>query len=150
MSKWRNLLHHVTRSLSELLKVIQLPALVIELTFRTTETEHDKETLARIGLEPVRLFALGFLGTKVQLHAPVVIRLILSLRPTEANLFFRCLSCNDGYIPCLQARRRGYNQGRVNIRQFSNRGWRQVVAVFFPVPVEFFHPRLQALPLFIR
>jgi len=63
---------------------------------------------------------------------------------------FRCLSCSDGYIPGLQARRRGYKQGRVNIRQFSNRGWRQVVAVFFPVPMEFFHPRLQALPLFIR
>jgi len=68
----------------------------------------------------------------------------------SANLFLRCLSCGDGDIACLQARRGGYNQGRVNLRQFSDRRWRQIVAVFFPVPVEFFHARLQALPLLIR
>lgn len=68
----------------------------------------------------------------------------------SANLFSRGLSCGDGYIPCLQSRGRGDKQGGVNVGQFSNRGRRQVVAILLPVAVNFFHPRLQALPLLIR
>ena len=63
---------------------------------------------------------------------------------------FSGLACDDRYVPRLQSRRRVDNQGGVHVGQFSNGGRWKVVAVVLPVSVEFFHPRLQAVPLVIR
>ena len=76
--------------------------------------------------------------------------LIQCLSNLHNNLFFRRLPGGDRHIPRLQTWRRLYHQSRVNLRQFANRRWRQIVAIFSLVPMELFHPRLQALPLPIR
>lgn len=67
-----------------------------------------------------------------------------------SNLFIDCLSCDDRYIPGLQARRRSDDQGGVNVRQFSKCRWREVLAISGPMPVEFLDPRLQILSFFVR
>src|SRR5882672_3779850 len=67
------------------------------------------------------------------------VRMCFTFQVGSAGLFFRCLAGDDGNIADLQARRRSDDQGRVEFRQFAKRGWGQVVAVFLPTPVEFFH-----------